>query len=736
MKILNEQPKIVNRNWIEPTKFKVSPKPTSAEPTPAKMGEPTTKQQTRLPIPKELGDAAGVKKFQDFVLASQHFEKDILGPSGADSIWGPKTKAAWDRFGDMYIKHNVNKHNISKDGSQKSTINTDVSTTTEDETKKIMDFFNSAINKGQFKNGEIKKLPTNQIVYAVPADKIEDDPHKVGTYVFLPILSGNTGEWIQFANKKEIDNGTYKLDDIVFNESSINEQKILSRNSDIQKITNKKTEDNQRPDKINELKKYLTAVGIFYDEKTGLPHGTVQLDVIYDNIMQLMKTGWQSKYFYYFKMVLGLLRELYPTKYTFITEEVMDSLKNNVVGQVPENYPGNFNQLSDPANKQDVNVWEISPLNKQISQLSRNNDNIYRWRNFSKGLQPNTDYTGEYTFNSSDPNIGNKCWTALKRWYTTYTDGKSPNQEDKKVTQQFLLQCNNGCVFTNADEKGGLFKTKENYQKVDRMIEELRNLRGDKAKYRIPFDPVQATKEKCKSRGKTMRSANMNDSIEKSLKKLVNENLKEVKLRKKRLIKEEKIISNRLSVLFERKLETQKDYNKLFDSLISESKFLHENGFDENLIKENWFQFLGKLGFGGVADMLQEKFMGWILEKFGVTKGSVTYDLLTLAFGNLDLDNIVSILSGNCSALTKLVSKTIVETLITRMGRKVTKSESGGALEGIVRNAIDEYLTKDKDGLIASLEDKLAQFICPSISKVSDKFSGVAANLKNSVMGA
>jgi len=727
---------LLSNNNINSKKMKKILKEQGA-PKPTRTGGKSNTQQRTSTIPKELGDAAGVKKFQDW-LDQKHpgwatgYPNGVLNKAGGYGRFGPKTTAAWNSYGEEYKKSGGS--TLSAPQTQKEELIT-----------KSKDFFNNEVAKGhfnyqtkQFVKLEKFKLP---IALKVNSDEIEDKEKKEsGFFYIFPILNGDRGEFFQYNETgQNIDRGTYTLndEDIIPGESEvltsgfIREQKwsYASREQKKPEVVPDTTKED-----IELLKKNLSYLKILHDPKTGKPEASVDIEAIYDSIVDLLNKGWQSKYFRFFKNVVILLNKLYPNEYPFLTPESIEKINKQVIPN-QENYPTSpINQLADPANKEDTNIWEIKPLNKMISQLPNVNDNIYRWSNLSGDIQRNL--TGGLKSIDYTKLDETNCFGALNEWFNeTYRKRKSVSQNDSKTAKDFLMKCNASCVFTNKDGKG-IVKKKENYEKVGKILDILKNLRGTDAAYRIQFEDVS---ERCKTIGRETRRTGMdnqvNDSINMSLKKLVNENLKEIKLKKQRLIKEEKIISNRLSVLFERKLKTQKDYNKLFDSLVIENKFLRDNNFDEKLITENWFQFLGKLGFGSIADTLQEKFMGWVLEKFGATKGSPTHDLLTIAFGNLELDNIVSILSGNCSVLTKWVSKTIVETLIARAARKIPTNK-GGALEGIIRNAIDEYLTKDKDGLIANLEDKLAEFICPSISKISGKFSDVAANLKNSIIGA
>jgi hypothetical protein len=54
-----------------------------------------------LPIPSELANSAGVKKFQDWLVANNFGGE--LGRFGADSKFGNFTKAAWDKHKSSYL---------------------------------------------------------------------------------------------------------------------------------------------------------------------------------------------------------------------------------------------------------------------------------------------------------------------------------------------------------------------------------------------------------------------------------------------------------------------------------------------------------------------------------------------------------------------------------------------------------------------------------------------------------
>jgi hypothetical protein len=65
--------------------------------------EPTTKKAvTPLPIPPQLNNSAGVKKFQEWVIGIKG-DKTILGGYGADGKFGGRTNKAWTAYGKEYL---------------------------------------------------------------------------------------------------------------------------------------------------------------------------------------------------------------------------------------------------------------------------------------------------------------------------------------------------------------------------------------------------------------------------------------------------------------------------------------------------------------------------------------------------------------------------------------------------------------------------------------------------------
>ena len=72
-------------------------------PATAKKPDATAKKPvTPLPIPPQLKDSAGVKKFQEWVVGIKG-DKTILGGYGADGKFGGRTSKAWTTYGNEYL---------------------------------------------------------------------------------------------------------------------------------------------------------------------------------------------------------------------------------------------------------------------------------------------------------------------------------------------------------------------------------------------------------------------------------------------------------------------------------------------------------------------------------------------------------------------------------------------------------------------------------------------------------
>jgi hypothetical protein len=720
---------------MKPIIIKEGKPPTPSGKPPRASGTGTGTTQTPRPssIPEFLGNVDGVKKFQDW-LDKTHpgwatgYPNGVLNKAGGYGRFGPKTTAAWNSYGEEY----------KKSGTKLSTPEPEKTKT--EEKSEEQKWFEENIKNGTFSGGSLIKAKTGQLAYKKAANLIDGDSEPIGQG-FYYFFKNNT--WRKYVNNAETDRGTYELADFIPDETNTQpekkemvEQIITSRKK--QAVTTQQqaatptgtqqagtqTTTTQQQAGTQTNNQFLRNLGILDN-----PPDENRINSIYKGILSALKNGYQSNAFYTFKEGLKLLKQTYPDKYTDLDPNTITSMvkSDNFI-----NYPideigkdNSIDQLNDPTSQR--SSFKQIPLKELIQSFPQGNTSesilVYIWPSVKSGIDTSTISTKIEDINDE------KCLTALFQWYKNFLGKKPIDQSSTERTKKFLMACNNQCKLINKDETRfkRMFRTPQE-KSADRIIVDLRS--ASAGEYRIPFADVT---ESCKKLGKEGRKLKMEST--KNLKNMIKENLIVEKTKKQRLIKENKIIKNRLYVLVEASngLKTQSDYNQLFESLISEANFLKEQGFNENLIQENWFNFLGKLGFGGFADTLQERLMAWILEKLNVPKDSYLSNLLITGFASFDLDNIGKILSGDCNTLVKWIAETIVNTVFRK---KMSKTGETNYIEDLIRNSISDLLFRDKSELVKVVEDKLLSFVCPQLSKVSSKFSDVTGQLKQNLMGS
>jgi hypothetical protein len=705
-------------------------------PTPTRTGVGQTglppKQKLQTPtttstIPEFLNNVDGVKKFQDW-LDQNHpgwVPTGKLEKRGGYGRFGPKTTAAWNSYGEEYKKSGGTTLSTPETGSEES---------------EELKWFKENEKNGFFSGGEIETFKNGMIAYRKPAKSIKNDsePVGVGYYYFL---KGDKSPfpWRKYAlvdnEYIEVDRGTYKFSDIApeIRKESLSEQIIISRDKPSTKpaqttatgsaatpTQTTQTADSEKALAIKNYKKFFSYLGIPDDPVTNKPEENT-LYSIYRGVLGALKQGYQSVYFYYFKKGIENLKSVYPTEYTNVDP-------NNITTKVDVNhfinYPdSDIDQLEDPITQKELfNKISLEKLITAFPPSTPDGAYAYIWPSVVSGVE--TEKISTEIKDVTDEN----CVKVLREWYKNFTQQKQIDSRNTNRVKNLLMACNNQCKYTNKDEAffNRMFRTKQE-KSAARMIEELKS--SNAGAYKVDFKDVSET---CKSFGREVRVERKSTT---NLKKLIKENLITEKTKKQRLLKENKIIKNRLYVLAEStgKLKTQADYNKLFNSLVSEANFLREQGFSEKLIQESWFSFLGKLGFGGFADALQEKLVQWVLDTLKIPKSSYLANLLIVGFGNFDLDNIGKILSGDCNTLVKFIAETLVEGFARK---KMSSAGETNYLEDTLRNAISDIIFKDKSELIKAIEDKLISYICPLLSKVSTNFSGVTDKLKQSLMSS
>jgi len=235
-----------------------------------------------------------------------------------------------------------------------------------------------------------------------------------------------------------------------------------------------------------------------------------------------------------------------------------------------------------------------------------------------------------------------------------------------------------------------------------------------------------------KGKNESVEQKDLIDSYEIDLKKTIKEGLKNYKGSKKKSNKHEnKIVETRLKFITEdRNLESVDEQKKVGSELFEEVLYLNSQGFTTPLLNEGLFDFLGGvLGHSteGVTQFFKEKLVDKVMSLLGVNPDSWVGGVVSTTIGNLALSDIPKVFS-DCSFTTKLLSKSIAEEAVNQV--RLGVGVSGGFYD-ILSNTLVEMI--EKGDFAQSVEEKLAETICPMLSDVRNKFNDTEQGLKDKV---
>jgi hypothetical protein len=213
------------------------------------------------------------------------------------------------------------------------------------------------------------------------------------------------------------------------------------------------------------------------------------------------------------------------------------------------------------------------------------------------------------------------------------------------------------------------------------------------------------------------------------LEKKIKKTLIETKERKERLLIEERIVKDRVSILFEG-IDSEEDFNKLTkkQKLNLSVKFLHEVSYLQNtgLINEQNFGDILKSLFGGLFGNVIQTIVEPMLEKILVPlfgKGYITNFVISMLTKNT-AEFIRAI--NDCQLMTKLVAQSISESIF-----KQVMDSKGLDAPGYVflRNSMGDVLTGTE--FVKSIEGKIGDSVCNILGKFTGNATKVAEKLKS-----
>ena len=219
-----------------------------------------------------------------------------------------------------------------------------------------------------------------------------------------------------------------------------------------------------------------------------------------------------------------------------------------------------------------------------------------------------------------------------------------------------------------------------------------------------------------------------------SLKKSLKKNLMEVRENKKNLMVETNIVEKRFKFIVEGKtFKTETDQDFLIESVISEIGYLKAQGYTPKAINEGLFSMLGSL-LGGAATsapaVFGEYIAGWLTKQLGIPQNSYMNGVIVSLVGNLNIADYDRFFSDCRFASNKVADSLIEGYLLQLQNEKNLNTGASGFIVSALRNSVVDYFAEDKNSLIQILEDKIGEFICPKLSKLSSVIGDKAEDIK------
>ena len=214
------------------------------------------------------------------------------------------------------------------------------------------------------------------------------------------------------------------------------------------------------------------------------------------------------------------------------------------------------------------------------------------------------------------------------------------------------------------------------------------------------------------------------------LQKKIKKSLIEAKNKKESILIEQKLIKNRIMMIFENE-DNIKNFKSLPKSkrekiaykLFEEINYLQET----NILNEQLMDFLGKIfgnSLGGVAQTIVEPMVNSLLSGIGL-EGYFKDFLVSFITSN---PTRLATALKSCDELTKLVAEALSEAVFMMIQRQQGLEGQGYTF---LRNALGGAVKDTK--FIQSIEGQISGIVCQLFGKMNDKASGVYDKLKTDV---
>ena len=232
---------------------------------------------------------------------------------------------------------------------------------------------------------------------------------------------------------------------------------------------------------------------------------------------------------------------------------------------------------------------------------------------------------------------------------------------------------------------------------------------------------------------------NYNESKLTKLDLLIKENLiMSLNEKKKTILTENKIITNRTNILLEGGIpKTKVRQERLINEIINEAISLNSQGLDKDLIKENfWDTVKGLLGShveGDLIEMFIEKYKTFITKKLTSDKPDAwVTQIVELAFDNIPTSNYFNGKVFECDYITNTLSTTLAKEMIKKTGKSFDDNTNANTVLDVVKNSVVSLI--DDRAFIKNIEHGIAKFVCPAIQGIPEKLDKAVEQMRDKAL--
>lgn len=226
------------------------------------------------------------------------------------------------------------------------------------------------------------------------------------------------------------------------------------------------------------------------------------------------------------------------------------------------------------------------------------------------------------------------------------------------------------------------------------------------------------------------RTKGMSESTSK-ITNLIKENLTKIKREKdSSLLIETKIVKSRTELLTENRiLKFKQPREKFFNEIISEALYLNKQGFDKQIIKEEFWDSLkglfGEHGSNAIFTTFKEYMGKYLVGKLtSINPNGWMGKNIKEAINKIHIEDLDKI--TDCDFISRKISTSITDSIIS----KVSKGQDieGGNISSIVKGGLDKSI--DRTELTKNIHEGITKLICPVLGDVSKKLKEKGEEMK------